>query len=104
MDAEYGIRSTKEFLGVDSFGVIDALIDGMEYDVVLFRGHNCEGSMSHIPIHISRYLGGKLIRYQSDPEVGHTEVHIAVYYIQTLGDHIDALELCGWHPFVPCFY
>ena len=104
MDAEYGIRSTKEFLGGNAFGIIDALLDGMEYDVVLFRGHNGEGGMSHIPVHTSGYLGSKLIRYQTYPEVGHAEVHIAVHYIQTLGDHIDALELCGWHPFVPCFY
>ena len=55
MDAEYGIRSTKEFLGGNAFGVIDALIDGMEYDVVLFRGYNGDGSMSHIPIHTSGY-------------------------------------------------
>ena len=55
MDAKYGIRSTKEFLGSNAFGVINPLIDGMKYDVVVLRGYNGDGSMSHIPIHISGY-------------------------------------------------
>ena len=55
MNAEYGIRSTKEFLGGNAFGVIDPLFHGVKYDVVFFRGHNGDGSMSHIPIHTSGY-------------------------------------------------
>ena len=78
MDTEYGIRSTKEFLGSNAFGIVNPLLHGMEYDVVLFRGHYGKGGMSHIPIHIPGYFSGKLIGYETNPEVGHTEVHIAV--------------------------
>lgn len=104
MDAEYGIRSSKEFLGSNTFGIVNPLLHRMEYDVVLFRGDYGKGGMSHIPIHISGYFSGKFVGYQTNPEVGHTEVHIAIHYIQPLGDHINALEFGGRHPFVPCFY
>ena len=104
MDAEYGIRSTKEFLGGNAFGVIDPLVHCMEYDVVLLRGDYDDGGMNHIPIHISGYSCGKFVGYQTDPEIRHTEFHIAVNDVEPFGDYIDALEFGSWHSFIPCFY
>lgn len=104
MDAEYGIRTIEELFGSNAFGIVNPLLHRMEYDVVLFRGHYGKGGVSHIPIHIPGYFSGKLIGYESDPEVGHTEVHITVNNIEPFGDHVDALEFGGRHPFVPCFY